>query len=76
LYEFTENNNKFDESQAGFRAGCSAIDNVFCLQAMVQNNLSKKRGRFYCLHIDFRKAFDKINHKIIFQALQRKRING
>jgi hypothetical protein len=28
------------------------------------------------LHIDFRKTFDKINHQILFQALQRKGVNG
>ena len=41
LYEWAEGNNKFDESQAGFRAGYSAIDNVFCLQAMAKKYLSK-----------------------------------
>lgn len=72
LYEWAEENNKIDESQSGFRSGYSAIDNVFCLQAMVQKYLSKKGGRFYCLYVDFRKAFDKINHNMLFQALQNK----
>ena len=43
---------------------------------MAQKYLSKKGGRFYCLYIDFRKAFDKINHSVMFQALQRKGVKG
>ncbi len=42
LYEGAETNHKIDESQSGFRTGYSAIDNIFCLQAIVQKYLSKK----------------------------------
>ena len=76
LYEWAEEYEKIDESQAGFRRGYSAIDNIFCLQAMIQKYLSKKGGRFYCLYVDFRKAFDKINHSKLFEALERKGIHG
>ena len=76
LYEWAETNHKIDESQSGFRTGYSAIDNVFCLQAIVKKYLSKKGGRLYCIYIDFRKAFDKINHYVLFQSLQRKGIDG
>lgn len=61
LYDWAEENNKIDESQTGFRKGYS-VDNIFCLQSMVRKYLSKKCGRFYCIYVDFRKAFDKINH--------------
>ena len=71
-----ETNHKIDELQSGFRTGYSAIDNIFCLQAIVQKYLSKKGGRLYCLYIDFRKEFDKINHYVLFQSLQRKCIDG
>ena len=76
LYNWTEDNNKIDECQSGFRRGYSAIDNIFCLQAMIQKYLSKKGGRFYCIYVDFRKAFDKINHNILFKSLQKKGIHG
>ena len=72
LYDWAEENNKIDESQAGFRKGYSAVDNIFCLQAMVQKYLSKMCGRFYCIYVDFRKAFDKINHNRLFVSLEKK----
>ena len=39
LYDWVEENGKIDEGQAGFRKGYSTIDNIFTLQAMVQNYL-------------------------------------
>jgi len=72
LYDWAEDNHKIDESQYGFRRGYSAVDNnIFCLQAMVQKYLSKQGGRFFCLYVDFRKAFDKINNIKLVQALER-----
>jgi hypothetical protein len=35
FYEWTERYSKNDESQARFRSGYSADDNIFCLQAMM-----------------------------------------
>jgi len=76
LYDWAEENNKIDESQAGFRKGYSAVDNIFCFQEMVQKYLSKKCGRFYCIYVDFRKEFDKINHNRLFVSLENKGIHG
>ena len=59
LYIFAEENNEIDEGQAGFRRGYTTDDNIFNLQAMVQKYISKKGGRFYCIYIDFQKAFHK-----------------
>jgi len=77
LYSRAEDN-KIDEAQSGFRRGYSAIDNIFCLQAITQKYLSRNDGRFYCLYmyIDFSKAFDKINHDTLFKSLQSKGVNG
>ena len=71
--------NKFniiDESQAGFRRGYSTIDNVFTLMALVQKHISKKKGRFYCIFVDYAKAFDSINLKKLWQAFRRQNIDG
>ena len=35
MYNWAKENNKIDESQAGFRKGYPAVDNIFCLQAIV-----------------------------------------
>ena len=62
LTKWSERNNVNDESQAGFRKDHVTVDNIFILQALVQKYLSKKRGRFNCIFVDFQKAFDSIQH--------------
>ena len=76
LNKRSEWNNVIDESQAGFRKDHSTVDNIFILQVLVQKYLSKKRGRFYCIFVDFQKAFDSIQHDKVWGALIRKIING
>ena len=77
MYDWAEENyNKIDQSQAGFRKGYSAVDNIVCLQAMVQKYLSKKVWSFLCIYVDFRKAFDKIDHNRLFVSLEIKVIHG
>ncbi len=76
LTKWANDHNKIDESQAGFRAGYSTIDNMFTLQALVQKYLSKQGGRFYCLYVDFSKAFDRIQHDKLWESLQAKGIGG
>ena len=60
IHTWADTNHMIDE--AGFRKGFSTIDNLFCLQSMAQKYLSKQKGRFYCLYVDFAKAFDTIDH--------------
>ncbi len=76
LTKWTIDNEVIDESQAGFRAGYSTIDNMFTLQSMVQKYLSKQGGRFYCLFVDFSKAFDRIRHDKLWESLILKGIGG
>ena len=65
-----------DESQAGFRKLYSTADNIFCLHAVASKYLTKPTGRFYCLFIDFAKAFDSVEHEKLWDALFRKGIGG
>ena len=76
MTQWAENNNKIDQAQSGFRNGFSTIDNLFTLQSMAQKYLSKKGGRFYCLFVDFSKAFDNIIHVHLFNSLIRKGMGG
>ena len=76
LDKWTEKFNVIHESQAGFRRNYSTIDNIFTLHALVQKYLNKKRGRFYTLFIDFRKAFDSMKHDKLWDALERKGTGG
>ena len=57
-------NQMIDISQAGFRKGYSASDNLFC-QAVAQKYLFQKNGRFYCLS----KTFDMIDHAKLLTCL-------
>ena len=54
----------------------STIDNIFTLMSMGQKYLSKKGGRFYCLFVDFSKAFDRVNHVELINSLIRKGVHG
>ena len=62
VQKWAEENGVVDESQAGFRRGYSTIDNICSLQAVIQKYLCRTKGRFYCIFIDFRRAFDSIPH--------------
>ena len=46
------------ESQAGFRKGRSTMDHIFVLETIIDKCLTGKKDRFYCLFVDFSKAFD------------------
>ena len=76
LYKWAENFNLIDESQAGFRAGYSVIDNLFTLQSMVQKYTCKPGGRFYVLYVDFKKAFDSLVHDKMFEVLLKRGLSG
>ena len=75
LTEWAETHNVLDEAQAGFRKGYSTMDNVFSLQSLIQKYLCRARGRFYCIFIDFKRAFGSIQHVNIWHSLIRKGIN-
>ena len=74
VQKWVEVNNVLDESQAGFRRGFSTIDNIFSLHAMIQKYICRSRGRFYCLFVDFKLAFDSIQHEKMWDSLKRKGI--
>ena len=76
LSNWSNQYSKIDESQAGFRRGYSTVDNLFTLMSMGQKYLSKKGGRFYCLFVDFSKAFDNIDHVELMNCLIRKGVHG
>ena len=76
LKKFVDLYDKIPECQAGFRSGYCTADNVFTLQALIQKYLSKSKGRFYCLFVDFHKAFDSINRDLLWYVLAKHSING
>ena len=76
LQRFAKLFEKIPESQAGFRQGYCTADNIFTLHCLVQKYLSKDRGRFYCIFVDFKKAFESINRKLRWYSIMNKGIHG
>ena len=58
------------EEQAGYIKGYNTIDYMFTLQSLVQKYISKEKGRYCVLFIDFSKAFDMIPHSLLWYTLK------
>jgi len=69
-------NNKIHDSQAGFTKGKSTVDHIFVLQTLVSKYLSKMKGRFYSVFVDFKKAFDTVPHLHLFYSLLNGNLHG
>ena len=76
LTHWSDMNVHIPESQAGGRKGYSTIDNIFCLQSLIQKYLTKKCGRFYVLFIDFSRAYDSIQRSKLWELLIQKGLKG
>ena len=59
LTQFVNKNNIIGPEQAGFRSGFSTTDHTFCLKALIDIYLSKKK-KLYCCYIDYSKPFDSV----------------
>ena len=64
------------ECQAGFREKKRTVDQMFILKTMIDRFLFRKRGRFYCMFVDFSKAFDTVNRTYLFYSLIKSGMHG
>ena len=72
LYRWSEENSKIGLVQAGFRKQHSTIDHIYTLTQMVSNCLyGTRRKKFYCIFIDFKKAFDSVDRKKMWVVLKK-----
>ena len=69
LTSFVNTNDLILEYQAGFRAFRGCIDNLFTLNALIQIHSRFKSQSIYCVFVDFQKAFDSVDHEILFTKL-------
>ena len=76
LTNWAEDNDKMYEVQGGFTKGKITIDQIFVFQSLVSKYLSKKRGRFYTVFVDFAKAFDSVPHLHLFYSLIQEGLHG
>ena len=72
---FLENNNMLGVEQAGFRKGQSTIDHIFTLHCLIDVYLRKKK-KLYCAFVDYRKAFDSIQHALLWDKLLKMNVGG
>ena len=76
LSSWLEDSDIIVENQAGFRKNYSTVDQIFNLYAIVQKYLNRKGQKLYVAFVDFRKAFDSVNHEKLLEALSNEGVNG
>ena len=69
LTNWAEDNDKMYEVQGRVTKGKSTIDQIFVFQSVVSKYVSKQRGRFYSVFVDFAKAFNSVLHLHLFYSL-------
>ena len=58
------------EEQTGFRAGRSTTEQTFNLRILCEKYLQHQQG-FYHVFIDFKKAFDRVWHAALWEAMKK-----
>jgi len=76
LTNWCEDNSVIEESQTEIRCRYSTIDNIFTLNGIIQQYLSKRKGRCNVFYIYFLKAFDGCIHKKLWYCLSRQSVQG
>jgi len=74
LREEKERKRSLPEIQAGFRKGRGIMDNARILKQVINKEISKKRGEMYEFIIDLKAAFDQVDGKILWRAMEQKNI--
>ena len=69
LVNWASQNRKISDAQAVFTKNKSTMDNIFILQTLANKYLSRAKGRFYSVFVDFHKAFDTVPHLHLFYSL-------
>ena len=65
---WAETNNVLNVTQFGFRKNHRTTDPIFIINSLIQLYKKRKKTLFACF-IDFKKAFDSINHSLLWRKL-------
>ena len=76
LSELCLKDNILDENQCGFRKGYRTSDHIFTLLTLINHFTKVKNKRLYVCFVDFRKAFDKVSHSVLWAKLLKYGIEG
>lgn len=71
----TEYSDMEAEEQAGFRAGRSTTDHLFCLTQIIEKKVAVGQ-ELHILYVDLKKAYDSIPQKLLWKALHETNINA
>jgi len=63
------------EEQAGFRAGQSTIDRIFCLKPLIEKKMAVTQP-LHLLFVDLEKAYDSVPPKNLWKALEHYNISN
>lgn len=69
LIQWMEECGIIPEGQAGFRIRRACLDNVFVLQEIIHSQLRKEKGNLFVAFVDFKRAFDAVNHEKLWVKL-------
>jgi len=62
------------EEQAGFRAGRSTVDHLFCINQVIEKMMAINR-ELHLLFVDLKKAYDSVPHNKLWEALYNTNLN-
>ena len=65
-----------EQNQIGFRKGYQTSDHIFTLRSIIENYFRNNKGPLYVCSVDFKKAFDSVDHKLLVQQLVTYGIKG
>ena len=68
LSKFLEKKDTLDKKQIGFKKGFRTTDHMFTLRTLIEKYI--KTGKLYACFVDFKKAFDSIDHVSLLYKLK------
>ena len=71
IAHWCEANGKLPEWQARFREGRGCMDDIFTMKNIIRLHLRKDRGKLYGLFIDFTRAFNTVDHQILWMNYEK-----
>ena len=69
MNDWCEEKHILPEWQSGFRKKRGCLDNIFVLNTVIQLHVRRVGGKMYALFIDFKTAFDSVNHEMLWKKL-------
>ena len=72
---YMETRQLFADEQNGFRRMCSCLDHLYVLTTIIRNRKKDNLSTYVC-YVDFTRAFDSVNHSLLWLKLQGYNISG